>query len=141
MYPIGFTILYWDTAIRIPLIIASKEDFIGGGRTRRSRPLFTLCMVSRMANELPTLDFNDTFLDMDHLRSSFADYKMDVKVDDPSKLVPPFRVTFKRALHKRRKAEGEPVDEEEAQKDEKSIIVEPYVIPSRGPYLHFEPKK
>lgn len=44
-----------------------------------------------MPNEIPTLDFNDTFLDIDHLRASFPDHAIRVKTDDPKKLVPPFR--------------------------------------------------
>lgn len=44
-----------------------------------------------MPNEIPTLDFNDTFLDVDHLRNSFPNYDIEVKVDDEQKLVPPFR--------------------------------------------------
>lgn len=45
----------------------------------------------RMPNELPTLDFNDTFLNMDHLRSSFPGYEIKVQTNDPRKLVRPFR--------------------------------------------------
>lgn len=45
----------------------------------------------RMPNEIATLDFNDTFLNMDHLRSSFPDYEIEVNVDDPKNLIPPFR--------------------------------------------------
>ncbi|KAI5643113.1 intron-binding protein aquarius [Phthorimaea operculella] len=45
---------------------------------------------TRMPNEIPTLDFNDTFLDMEHLRSSFPGYEIKMKVDDPRKLVRPF---------------------------------------------------
>ena len=44
-----------------------------------------------MPNEIPTLDFNDTFLNMDHLRNSFPNHKIDVKVNDPKDLVPPYR--------------------------------------------------
>ena len=40
-----------------------------------------------------TLNFNDTFLNFEHLRQSFPMY--DVKVDVPeSDLVPPFKVTL-----------------------------------------------
>ena len=45
----------------------------------------------RMENEIPILDFNDTFLSIDHLRNSFPNYDIEVKVDDETKLVPPFR--------------------------------------------------
>lgn len=44
-----------------------------------------------MPNEIPTLDFNDTFLDMEHLRNSFPGYEIKVQTDDPRKLVRPFK--------------------------------------------------
>lgn len=46
---------------------------------------------SRMPNEIACMDFNDTFLDMDHLRASFPNAEIRVKTDDPRKLVRPFR--------------------------------------------------
>lgn len=47
--------------------------------------------LRRMPDEIATMDFNDTFLDMDHLRASFPEYAIKVKCDDPRKLIPPFR--------------------------------------------------
>jgi intron-binding protein aquarius len=46
----------------------------------------------RMPNEIATMDFNDTFLNMDHLRASFPEHEIRVQTDDPVKLVPPFRL-------------------------------------------------
>ena len=46
---------------------------------------------SSMKNKIPTLDWNDTFLDVKHLRASFPDYKIRATEDDRSKHVPPFR--------------------------------------------------
>lgn len=43
-----------------------------------------------MPNAIETLDFNDTFLDIEHLKESFPGYEMLSEVDD-AKLVPPFR--------------------------------------------------
>lgn len=83
---------------------------------------------SRMPNQIPTMDFNDTFIDMDHLRSCFPDYEIKVKVDDPKKLVRPFKLTF----------EDLKVEEDLRKK---IILVEPHVVPKRGPYLYNEPKK
>ncbi|XP_065342666.1 RNA helicase aquarius [Cloeon dipterum] len=85
---------------------------------------------SRMPNEIPTLDFNDTFLDMDHLRSSFPGYTIKVGTDDPKKLVPPFRITFEDAVHKKEAI----ANDEEPPKRENLITVEPHRIPNRGPY-------
>ncbi len=44
-----------------------------------------------MPNRIASLDFNDTFLDYDHLKQSFPDYEMKSTTGDCSKLVPPFR--------------------------------------------------
>ena len=46
-----------------------------------------------MSNKPKSLNFNDTFLDFDHLRHSFP--KHEVKVDVPeAELLPPFKITF-----------------------------------------------
>lgn len=78
--------------IRVRLIIASMLTRCLKGFKKivlvSSSNAFFFC---RMPNEIPILDFNDTFLDMDHLRNSFPDYELEVKEDDPTKLVPPFR--------------------------------------------------
>nr|CAD7589608.1 unnamed protein product [Timema genevievae] len=91
---------------------------------------------SRMPNEIETMDFNDTFLDLDHLRASFPEHAIKVKTDDPRKLVPPFRLTFEEVASKKREK-----DSEEPKEVKKVITVEPHIIPSRGPYLFNEPKK
>lgn len=46
---------------------------------------------SKMPNQISTMDYNDTFIDMDHLRSCFPDYEIRVKTDDPKKLKRPFK--------------------------------------------------
>ncbi|KAI5748269.1 hypothetical protein M8J77_023683 [Diaphorina citri] len=98
---------------------------------------------TEMPNEIATMDFNDTFLNMDHLRSSFPQAEIRVKTDNPTKLVPPFKLTFHEVLKKRtEEEENEDEDVEMENKDGKPIItVEPHVIPSRGPYLFNEPRK
>ncbi|CAK9822321.1 RNA helicase aquarius [Anthophora retusa] len=85
---------------------------------------------SRMSNEIATMDFNDTFLDINHLKASFPQYEIKIPTNDESKLVRPFRLTFKDVLAKHN---NEPV--------KKIIRVEPHVPPSRGPYKANEPKK
>ncbi|KAI5707105.1 hypothetical protein M8J75_014536 [Diaphorina citri] len=89
---------------------------------------------TEMPNEIATMDFNDTFLNMDHLRSSFPQAEIRVKTDNPTKLVPPFKLTFHEVLKKRtEEEENEDEDVEMENKDGKPIItVEPHVIPSRG---------
>lgn len=75
-----------------------------------------------MPNRPKTLDFNDTFLNFDHLRNSFPGYQVQTdKAED--ELVPPFKITF---------------SEEE---DKKKLIVDPISTLNRGPYPFNEPKK
>lgn len=87
---------------------------------------------SSMPDQIATMDFNDTFLDMDHLRASFPEHEVHLSPgisDDPKTLVRPFRITFEGV--------ASPDDKSAA----KLITVEPHRIPSRGPYLFNEPKK
>lgn len=104
----------------------------------------------KMENLIPELDFNDTFLGMDHLRESFPGCDVGVNVDDPKKLIPPFRIKFVKDVNTdndKSDTKTEDVDgksaESDSSKDEskKKIIVTPHVIPSRGPYLFDQPKK
>lgn len=83
----------------------------------------------KMEGQIATLDYNDTFIDVDHLRSCFPDYQIKFKTDDPRKLVRPFRLTF------------EDLDLDEGEEKKKVIVVEPHKIPRRGPYHFNEPKK
>ncbi|CAF1321667.1 unnamed protein product [Rotaria sordida] len=84
---------------------------------------------TNMKNKIPTLDWNDTFIDVKHLRASFPDYKIRATEDDRSKHVPPFKLTF---CDLRSKGEHA---------GEKLIILEPYKIPNRGPYPFNKPRQ
>ncbi|KFM82461.1 Intron-binding protein aquarius, partial [Stegodyphus mimosarum] len=88
---------------------------------------------TKIENQLTEFDFNDTFLNMDHLRNSFPDYEVQVNVDDPKKLVPPFKIEFL-------PSNISPVDESNKE-NKKKLKVTPHVLPSRGPYLYEQPKK
>ncbi|OWK09410.1 AQR [Cervus elaphus hippelaphus] len=95
---------------------------------------------SKMPNQIATLDFNDTFLSIEHLKTSFPGHNVKVTVDDPALQIPPFRITFpvRSGKGKKRKdVDGEDEDTEEA----KTLIVEPHVIPNRGPYPYNQPKR
>lgn len=83
-----------------------------------------------MPNEIATMDFNDTFLNIQHLKESFPGYEIKVTTDDPEKLVRPFKLTFEDVISKQN---NEP--------ERKVITVEPHVPPSRGPFKANEPKK
>ncbi|XP_057315687.1 RNA helicase aquarius-like [Hydractinia symbiolongicarpus] len=90
---------------------------------------------TKMDSQITKLDFVDTFLTIEHLKTSFPNYVL--KCDFEEKLqVPPFKITFpdEKITRKRKAEEGTPVVEK------KEIIVEPYVIPNRGPYPYNKPK-
>ncbi|VDD93074.1 unnamed protein product [Enterobius vermicularis] len=84
-----------------------------------------------LSNSVPTMDFCDTFLSYDHLVASFPEHKI-IPSNGTQELAPPFRLTFK---------ELEPQHGLEDAEQDKSIVVEPYVVPSRGPYPHVEPRR
>lgn len=91
-----------------------------------------------MPDEIPTMDFNDTFLDIDHLRNSFPGYDIRIKADSDNndgdnKIVRPFRLTFEDVVNK--------CESKEEGIAKKVITVEPHVPPSRGPYKANQPKK
>ncbi|XP_007576287.1 RNA helicase aquarius [Poecilia formosa] len=96
---------------------------------------------SKMPNQISTLDFNDTFLSLDHLRSCFPGYTIKVLEENPELQVPPFRIKFPisttKDKGKKRKADEEEKDSEE----DKTLNVEPYVAPNRGPYPYNQPKR
>lgn len=87
---------------------------------------------SKRENALSTLDFNDTFLEFDHLKESFPGYTIVGK--ESVTLEPPFKLTFEDQKTTKRTADEEV-------KESKIIHVEPYVIPNRGPYPYTVPRK
>ncbi|KAM8833729.1 RNA helicase aquarius isoform 2-T3 [Synchiropus picturatus] len=97
---------------------------------------------SKMPNQIPTLDFNDTFLSLEHLRSCFPGHTVKVAEEKTELQVPPFRIKFPVKNNtdkgKKRKADEEVEDQKE---EDKTLIVEPYVTPNRGPYPYSQPKR
>ena len=71
---------------------------------------------SNMSNALTRIDFNDTFLDYDHLRVSFPNCEVECENASPS---PPFIIEFP---------------------ETDKLVVQPYVVPNRGPYPFTQPK-
>lgn len=49
---------------------------------------------SKMPNQIATLDFNDTFLSIEHLKASFPGHNVKVTVNDPALQTPPFRYGY-----------------------------------------------
>jgi len=78
---------------------------------------------SLMPNKLKTIDFNDTFVDYEHLEKSFPGVKVSAKSDDVPSKIPPAKVTFAE--------EG----------DSKTAEVSTYEPPNRGPYPENKPKR
>ncbi|KPP67951.1 Intron-binding protein aquarius-like [Scleropages formosus] len=95
---------------------------------------------SKMPNQISTLDFNDTFLSIDHLKASFPGYKVKVTEENPSLQIPPFRIKFplKNVKGKKRNADEE---DGESREGDNTLVVEPHVIPNRGPYPYNQPKR
>ena len=101
-------------------------------------PLCVCVYIHRMPSQLRALDFNDTFLSLDHLKASFPQYEVQCTTEDPEKQVPPFKLTFPE--------EGSPQkrkhpDNDDGEADKRTVIVEPYTIPNRGPYPYNQPKR
>ncbi|KAK3865594.1 hypothetical protein Pcinc_028805 [Petrolisthes cinctipes] len=87
---------------------------------------------SQRETSLGTLDFNDTFLDFSHLKKSFPNHT--VTHNPKANMQPPFKLTFEDQKSNKRPAEEEG-------KVTRTISVEPYVIPSRGPYPYTVPRR
>jgi len=45
-----------------------------------------------MPNRIKVMNFNDTFLNMDHLLSSFPNHQIVLHENDPEKMLPPYRL-------------------------------------------------
>jgi intron-binding protein aquarius len=105
---------------------------------------------TNMPNNITTLNFNDTFLDFQHLRESFPTYEVRVPDRvDASALVPPFKATFEDIKEKKRRLafeEGAANKRAEPGADAPAppprvLTVEPFTRENRGPYPKNIPKK
>ncbi|XP_062502366.1 RNA helicase aquarius-like [Corticium candelabrum] len=83
----------------------------------------------QLPNYIETMDWNDTFLDMEHLKACFPDCDMQFTQDDLKKQVPPFRLSIPRQKGT------------QSQSEKPVVIVEPYKVENRGPYPYDQPKK
>lgn len=79
---------------------------------------------SKIPNQIHEFDFNDTFLNVDHLKSSFLNCEFEINGDNPEKIIPPFKIKFTLGDN-----------------DKRQLFVTPHVLPNRGPYLHEQPKR
>ncbi|XP_078089396.1 RNA helicase aquarius isoform X3 [Mustelus asterias] len=94
---------------------------------------------SKMPNQIATLDFNDTFLSIAHLKASFPGCTIKTTVEDLALQKPPFRITFPVMCGKGKKRKGE--NDDGGKEETQTLTVEPHVIPNRGPYPYNQPKR
>ncbi|KAI0500818.1 hypothetical protein KFK09_019035 [Dendrobium nobile] len=102
---------------------------------------------TNMPDLLEVVDFKDTFLNADHLRESFPDFKVCfVKADHEEDLdpLPPFRITLPKAMKNSTHALSGDLKSKiisPIHNSEEKIIVEAYIPPDPGPYPQDQPKR
>ncbi|KAL5235350.1 hypothetical protein ACI65C_002760 [Semiaphis heraclei] len=82
----------------------------------------------KMPNRIKVMHFNDTFLNMDHLLSSFPNHQIVLHENNPTEMLPPYRIHF----HETTDSDGKPL---------KKAIVQSEKTVNRGPYKYNQPKK
>ncbi|ESP05343.1 hypothetical protein LOTGIDRAFT_227972 [Lottia gigantea] len=94
----------------------------------------------KMPDKIEKLDWNDTFLSLEHLKSCFPEHNTEVTSEAAGKQTPPFRLEFQENEPSKKRAKTE--SKEDAIADRlKQIAIEPHIIPNRGPYEYSQPKK
>lgn len=76
---------------------------------------------SNLKQRISTMDWNDTFLSLEHLNNCFPGYKIEQNNKETSEFNPPYRLTFK--------------DLQQDVNGEKIIQVETYNRPNEGPFV------
>ena len=85
-----------------------------------------------MANQIYSMDWNDTFLNEDHLRASFPGYRVQVELKTPRmKPHPPFRLEFDKPHGEEQQHKAGQEVQEEKMETEPVIKVEPHVTPKQ----------
>eukprot|EP00088_Acartia_fossae_P071181 TRINITY_DN971_c0_g1_i1.p1 TRINITY_DN971_c0_g1~~TRINITY_DN971_c0_g1_i1.p1 ORF type:complete len:1287 (+),score=326.77 TRINITY_DN971_c0_g1_i1:467-3862(+) len=97
---------------------------------------------TNMPNNIPTLNFNDTFIDFQHLRESFPQYEVQVDPSVPKEdISPPFSVTFHDIVEQKRRQESREESDENTGPIPRVLSVTPLTFENRGPYPKNVPKK
>ena len=107
---------------------------------------------TNMPNNIPSLNFNDTFLDFGHLRESFPTYEVRVDGDlTTDQIVPPFRITFEDVRQKEQDRLEPPGKRARSSDDDNDVkppvsgsrvlTVQPLTAENRGPYPKNIPKR
>jgi len=99
---------------------------------------------SQLKKQIREIDFRDTFLDLDHLKSAFPGMNIKAKEGDEKSLAAPFVVRFpdtpeesnsaskkKKGADKASKGKSKTQSEDQAQDE---LIVSTYTTPNMGPY-------
>lgn len=84
------------------------------------------------------MDFNDTFLSYDHIVESFPDHKIKCEAPEAERNAP-FRLIFEDLVEKSDLENT--VEKSQEPQITKSIVVQPYKLENRGPYLGNKPKQ
>ncbi|ORX82702.1 P-loop containing nucleoside triphosphate hydrolase protein, partial [Anaeromyces robustus] len=127
------------------------EIFLGYGNPNGAE-------YTKISNPIRTIDFNDTFLDWEHLTESFPNKKImtfskdDQTLQDNKPITPPYVITYPKSsfeenadfkiskqLKNKRKLPIEFIESEIEQEDD-TIIVETYKEENKGPYLEDKKK-
>ncbi|XP_050420307.1 RNA helicase aquarius [Adelges cooleyi] len=82
----------------------------------------------KMPNRIKSMNFNDTFLDMNHLLTSFPNHQIVSYDNNVKEMLPPYRIHFQDTID----SNG---------KETKKAIVQSVRAVNRGPYKYNQPKK
>ncbi|GAA0161608.1 RNA helicase [Lithospermum erythrorhizon] len=107
---------------------------------------------TNMPNLLETVDFKDTFLDVDHVRQCFSDYQVHFVNSDGTENLnpkPPFRIRLPKNLKGNvyalpgnvKKDEALPDAANDGHSDIEKLIIEAFIPPDPGPYPQDQPKQ
>ncbi|CAI9740320.1 Hypothetical predicted protein [Octopus vulgaris] len=92
---------------------------------------------SKMPNQIPTLDWNDTFLSSPHMNESFPDSEVIMKPQKQDvEPQPPFRLTMMADSSSLERSANE-----EKTGPKSTVNAEAHIIPNRGPYTYSQPKR
>lgn len=94
----------------------------------------------RMPNQAKALDFNDTFLSLEHVKESFPGQKIEIEGGgDEVGMEKPFRLSFGGVKSNEDDSDDDNDNKETAEND--TLTVASYSIPRRGPYVYNAPKQ
>ncbi|CAJ1933008.1 unnamed protein product [Sphenostylis stenocarpa] len=100
---------------------------------------------TNMPDLLETVDFKDTFVDVDHLKESFVDYEVSFINSNGSENLnprPPFKIKLPRTLKPSNGSlTGNDINTAVTNHQKETLIIEAYTPPDPGPYPQDQPKQ